>query len=181
MMSALYTQEVKNQLKDQFSYSTVMQVPKVTCVSINMGVGNDKKQIEFAKEELEKLSGQQAVVTYVRRSEAGFKIREGWPIGTKVTLRGKQMDAFLFKLITIVLPRVRDFRGLNPRSFDGRGNFNFGIKEQIVFPEITYENVDKLRGMDINIQTTARTNEEGLALLRLMGFPFPKANKGEEK
>lgn len=180
-MSALYTKAVKDQLKDQFQYKSVMQIPKVTCVSINMGVGNDKKQIEFAKEELEKLTGQQAVITYVRRSEAGFKIREGWPIGTKVTLRGKQMHDFLFKLISIVLPRVRDFRGLNPRSFDGRGNFNFGIKEQIVFPEIKYENVDKLRGMDINIQTSANTNEEALALLKLMGFPFPKDKKGEDK
>ena len=180
-MSLMYTSEVKSQLHKHFNYKSVMQIPKVLSVSINMGVGNDKKQIEMAKAELEALAGQQAVVTYVRRSEAGFKIREGWPIGAKVTLRGKQMDNFLFKLTSIVLPRIRDFRGLNPKSFDGRGNFNFGIKEQIVFPEIAYESIDKLRGMDINIQTSANSNEEAIELLKLMGFPFPKSQKSEEK
>ena len=173
--NSLYNSEVRESLKSHFKYDNVMQIPKVVSVSINMGIGNDKKQIEFAIEELAKISGQKPITTYVRRSEAGFKIREGWPIGTKVTLRNKQMDEFLYKLITIVLPRVRDFRGLKPTSFDGRGNYNFGIKEQIVFPEIKYENVDRLRGMDISISTTANTNEEGLELLRLMGFPFMKS------
>ncbi len=177
MANSLYTKQVQKSLKDHFKYSNVMQIPKVVSISINMGIGNDKKQIDSASEELAKLAGQKPIITLVRRSEAGFKIREGWPIGTKVTLRNAQMHEFINKLVTIVLPRVRDFRGLNAKSFDGRGNYNFGIKEQIVFPEIKYENVDRLRGMDISICTTANTNEEALELLRLMGFPFQKSSK----
>jgi len=152
-----------------------MQVPRITKVTLNMGVGEalgDKKQLESAVKDLEAISGQKVVVTKARKSVAGFKVREGWPIGAKVTLRKERMWDFLDRMVDISLPRVRDFRGINPKSFDGRGNYSMGVKEQIIFPEIEYDKVDKLRGMDITITTTARTNDEGRALLKALSFPF---------
>jgi large subunit ribosomal protein L5 len=162
-------------LQEEFGYKNVMQVPKVTKVTLNMGVGEgigDKKQIEAAVADLEALAGQKVVVTKARKSVAGFKVREGWPIGVKVTLRAERMWEFLDRLVDIALPRVRDFRGLNGKSFDGRGNYSMGVKEQIIFPEIDYDKVDKVRGLDITVTTTANTNDEGRALLRALNFPF---------
>ena len=173
----LYKETIQPKLKKDLSYSSVMQVPKITKIVINMGLGeaiNDKKIIELAVADMEKIAGQKAVVTRARKSIAGFKIRDDWPIGCKVTLRGKKMYEFLDRLVNIALPRVRDFRGLSPKSFDGRGSYSLGLKEQIVFPEIDYDKVDKIRGMDITIVTTAKTNEEGHALLNEFNFPFKK-------
>jgi large subunit ribosomal protein L5 len=171
----LYKSEVVSKLQEEFGYKNVMEVPRVTKVTLNMGVGEaigDKKQLESAVKDLEAIAGQKVVVTKARKSVAGFKIREGWPIGAKVTLRKDRMWDFLDRLVDISLPRVRDFRGINPKSFDGRGNYSMGVKEQIIFPEIEYDKVDKLRGMDITITTTARTNDEGRALLKALSFPF---------
>jgi len=171
----LYKSEVVSKLQEEFGYKNVMEVPRVTKVTLNVGVGEaigDKKQLESAVKDLEAIAGQKIVVTNARRSVAGFKIREGWPIGAKVTLRKERMWEFLDRLVDISLPRVRDFRGINPKSFDGRGNYSMGVKEQIIFPEIEYDKVDKLRGMDITITTTARTNDEGRALLKALSFPF---------
>ena len=154
-----------------------MEVPRITKVTLNMGVGEaigDRKLVENAVADMEKISGQKVVVTRARKSVAGFKVREGWPIGCKVTLRNDQMWEFLDRFMNIALPRVRDFRGVNPKSFDGRGNYSMGIKEQIIFPEIDYDKIDRLRGMDITISTTANTNEEGKALLEAFNFPFRK-------
>jgi large subunit ribosomal protein L5 len=162
-------------LQKEFGYKNVMEVPRVTKITLNMGVGEaigDKKQIENAVRDLEAISGQKVVVTNARKSVAGFKIREGWPIGVKVTLRKDRMWEFMDRLVDISLPRVRDFRGINPKSFDGRGNYSMGVKEQIIFPEIEYDKVDKLRGMDITITTSANTNDEGRALLKALSFPF---------
>lgn len=159
----------------QLGYTNVMQVPRLLKVTLNMGVGeavNDKKIVDNAANDLTKIAGQKAVITKTRKSVAGFKIREGWPIGCKVTLRNDRMYEFLERLLCVAMPRIRDFRGLNKRSFDGRGNYSLGIKEQIVFPEIQYDKIDALRGLDITIATTARTNEEGLALLSALKFPF---------
>ena len=170
-----YRKEVLSKLKKQFGYTSVMQVPRIEKITINMGVGEaaaDKKILMNAVAELEKISGQKVVQTLARKSIAGFKIREGWPIGCKVTLRRKKMYEFLDRLVTIALPRVRDFRGISARSFDGRGNYSMGIKEQIVFPEIEYDKVDALRGMDITITTSAKTNKEAFALLQAFDFPF---------
>ena len=174
-LKALYKSDVVAALQQEFGYKNVMQVPRVTKVTLNMGVGEaigDKKQLESAVKDLEAIAGQKVVVTNARKSVAGFKIREGWPIGAKVTLRGERMWEFLDRLVDISLPRVRDFRGINPKSFDGRGNYSMGVKEQIIFPEIEYDKVDKLRGMDITITTTANTNDEGRALLKALSFPF---------
>ena len=174
-LKALYKEEVVSKLQEEFGYKNVMEVPRVTKVTLNMGVGEaigDKKQLESAVKDLEAIAGQKIVVTNARKSVAGFKIREGWPIGAKVTLRKERMWEFLDRLVDISLPRVRDFRGINPKSFDGRGNYSMGVKEQIIFPEIEYDKVDKLRGMDITITTTARTNDEGRALLKALSFPF---------
>jgi large subunit ribosomal protein L5 len=174
-LKALYKSDVVAALQAEFGYENVMQVPRVTKVTLNMGVGEaigDKKQMDNAVRDLEAISGQKIVVTNARKSVAGFKIREGWPIGAKVTLRKARMWEFLDRLVDISLPRVRDFRGINPKSFDGRGNYSMGVKEQIIFPEIEYDKVDKLRGLDITITTTARTNDEGLALLKALSFPF---------
>jgi large subunit ribosomal protein L5 len=174
-LKALYKEEVVSKLKEEFGYKNVMDVPRVTKVTLNMGVGEaigDKKQLESAVKDLEAIAGQKVVVTKARKSIAGFKVREGWPIGAKVTLRGERMWEFLDRLVDISLPRVRDFRGINPKSFDGRGNYSMGVKEQIIFPEIEYDKVDKLRGMDITVTTTARTNDEGRALLKALSFPF---------
>lgn len=154
-----------------------MEVPRITKITINMGVGEaltDKKVLENAMADMEKISGQKPVVTKARKSVAGFKVREGWPIGCKVTLRADRMYDFLDRLITISIPRIRDFRGLNPKSFDGQGNYSMGIKEQIIFPEIEYDRIDKLRGMDITITTSANTAEESRALLTAFKFPFRK-------
>jgi len=171
----LYKSEVVAKLQEQFGYDNIMQVPKVTKITLNMGVGEgigDKKQVEAAVSDLQTLAGQKVVVTKARKSVAGFKVREGWPIGCKVTLRADRMWEFMDRLVDIALPRVRDFRGLNGKSFDGRGNYSMGVKEQIIFPEIEYDKVDKIRGLDITVTTTAPTNEEGHALLKALNFPF---------
>lgn len=171
----MYRDTVVPKLKEQFAYANVMQIPRITKVTINMGVGEavgDKKVMEHALEDLTKISGQKPVVTKARKSEAGFKIREDWPIGCKVTLRAERMYEFLDRLINIAIPRIRDFRGMNPKGFDGQGNYNMGVREQIIFPEIDYDKIDQLRGMDIAITTSARTDEEGRALLAAFNFPF---------
>lgn len=176
-LKELYKSEVVAKLQEQFGYKNVMQVPRITKVTLNMGIGDatsDKKLIDNALVDLEALSGQKPIVTKARKSVAGFKVREGWPIGCKVTLRADRMWEFLDRLVDISIPRVRDFRGLNPKSFDGRGNYSMGVREQIIFPEIDYDKVDRIRGLDITITTTAETNEEGLALLSALQFPFKK-------
>lgn len=170
-----YKKEIIPKLKEKFSFESVMQVPKVTKITLNMGVGeavNDKKAIEAAVADMRLIAGQEPVVTKARKSIAGFKIRDGWPVGCKVTLRGKMMYEFLDRLVNIALPRVRDFRGLSPKSFDGQGNYSLGITEQIVFPEIDYDKVDKIRGLDICITTTAKDSKEGRELLAAFNFPF---------
>lgn len=170
-----YRKDIVLKLKDRFKFESVMQVPKISKITLNMGLGeamDDKKVIASAMAELEKIAGQKPVPTLSRKSIAGFKLREGWPIGCKVTLRGARMYEFLDRLISIALPRVRDFRGLSIKSFDGRGNYSLGFKEQIVFPEIEYDKVDALRGLDITITTTAKTNKEAQALLEAFNFPF---------
>ncbi|RMH46626.1 MAG: 50S ribosomal protein L5 [Gammaproteobacteria bacterium] len=172
-----YRETVVKQLQEKFGYKSVMQVPRITKVTVNMGLGEavgDKKVIENARADLAAITGQKPLVTKARKSVAGFKIREGWPIGAKVTLRGERMWEFLERLIYIAIPRIRDFRGLNPKSFDGRGNYSMGVKEQIIFPEIDYDQVDAIRGMDITITTTAETDEEGRALLQAFNFPLKK-------
>jgi large subunit ribosomal protein L5 len=172
-----YRDEVVKQLTEQFGYKSVMEVPKVTKITLNMGVGEaltDKKVLENAVSDMEKISGQKVVVTKAKKSIAGFKLREGWPVGCKVTLRSDRMYDFLDRLITIAIPRERDFRGLSPKSFDKQGNYSMGVKEQIIFPEIEYDKIDKLRGMDISITTTAKTAEESHALLAAFKFPFRK-------
>lgn len=170
-----YQNTVVPRLTEQFGYKSPMQVPRITKITLNMGLGEavgNKKILEAASEELALISGQKPVVTNARKSVANFKIREGWPIGCKVTLRRMRMYEFLDRLISIAIPRIRDFRGLSQRSFDGRGNYSFGLKEQIVFPEIDYDKVDAIRGMDVTITTTAGTNEEAEALLRSFDFPL---------
>ncbi|EGL54799.1 MULTISPECIES: 50S ribosomal protein L5 [Methylophaga] len=172
-----YRETVVKQLQDEFSYKSVMEVPRITKITLNMGVGEaltDKKVLENAMADMEKIAGQKPVVTKAKKSVAGFKVREGWPIGCKVTLRADRMYDFLDRLITISIPRIRDFRGLNPKSFDGQGNYSMGIKEQIIFPEIEYDRIDKLRGMDVTITTTAKNAEESRALLTAFKFPFRK-------
>jgi large subunit ribosomal protein L5 len=170
-----YKKTVQNQLMQRFKYGSVMQVPRIQKITLNMGVGEavaDKKMIENAVRDMTMIAGQKPVVTYSRKSIAGFKIREGMPIGCKVTLRGANMYEFLDRLISISIPRIRDFRGLSGKSFDGRGNYSIGVKEQIIFPEIDYDKIDALRGMDITITTSARTDEEARALLEGFRFPF---------
>jgi len=170
-----YKERIVPQLKERFSYQSVMQVPKIEKIMLNMGVGEavaDKKVMDSAVADLRAIAGQQPIVTYARKSVAGFKIREGWPIGCKVTLRRERMYEFLDRLISISIPRIRDFRGLSAKSFDGRGNYSMGVREQIMFPEIDYDKIDALRGLDITITTTARTDEEGRALLEAFNFPF---------
>jgi large subunit ribosomal protein L5 len=173
----VYRQKVAKELMTQFSYQTVMQVPRIEKITLNMGVGEalaDKKILENAVADLAALSGQKPLITKARKSVAGFKIREGYPIGCKVTLRGERMWEFLERLICISMPRIRDFRGVSAKSFDGRGNYSMGVREQIIFPEIDYDKVDKVRGLDITITTTAKTDEEGRALLAAFSFPFRK-------
>ncbi|MEK9777984.1 MAG: 50S ribosomal protein L5 [Methylophilaceae bacterium] len=170
-----YNDKVVNQLKDQFSYKSVMEVPRIEKITLNMGVGEavaDKKVLENAVSDMQKIAGQKPLVTKAKKSIATFKIRDGYPVGCKVTLRKEQMYTFLDRLISIAIPRIRDFRGISAKSFDGRGNFNMGIKEQIIFPEIEYDKIDALRGMNITITTTAKTDEEAKALLSAFSFPF---------
>lgn len=171
----LYNNELRAKLKEELGLDNVMEVPKITKITLNMGVGEalaDKKVLEHAVSNLEQIAGQKPVVTKARKSIAGFKVREGWPIGCKVTLRSDRMYEFLERLVGIAIPRIRDFRGISPKSFDGRGNFAMGVSEQIIFPEIDYDKVDKLRGLDITITTSARTDDEGRALLKAFNFPF---------
>jgi large subunit ribosomal protein L5 len=170
-----YTNKVKPALSEKFAYSSAMQIPRITKVTINMGLGEaigNKKVLESAVSELATITGQRPVITLARKSVAAFKIRDGWPIGAKVTLRRNMMYDFLDRLISVAVPRIRDFRGLNAKSFDGRGNYSFGLSEQIVFPEIDFDKVDAMRGMDVTITTTARTDEEAEALLREFNFPL---------
>lgn len=174
-LQEFYNQDVKQQLMQQFNYKSVMEVPRFTKITLNMGVGDavsDKKKIENAVSDLENISGQKPIVTKARKSIAGFKVRVGYPIGCKVTLRGKRMYEFLDRLINIAIPRIRDFRGISGKGFDGRGNYNIGIKEQIIFPEIEYEKIDVLRGLNITFTTTAKTDLEAKALLASFKFPF---------
>ena len=174
-LRAKYVEHIRPDLVEQFNYTSVMQAPELAKVTLNMGVGDavgDRKTMDAAVSELALIAGQQPIVTKARKSEAGFKIREGFPVGCKVTLRRKRMYEFVERLIGIAIPRMRDFRGLNPRSFDGRGNFSMGIAEQIVFPEIDYDRIDKIRGLDVIVTTTAKTDDEGLALLKGFDFPF---------
>jgi large subunit ribosomal protein L5 len=183
----IYKKEVVPALTEQFGYDNPMRVPKVTKVVLNMGVGEaltDKKVLENAANDLTLISGQKVVITKARKSIAGFKVRAGWPIGCKVTLRGDRMWEFLDRLVSVAIPRIRDFRGLSPKSFDGRGNFAMGVNEQIIFPEIDYDRIDTLRGLDITVTTTANTDEEGRALLTALNFPFrglPAVNKEAEE
>jgi large subunit ribosomal protein L5 len=174
-LKARYEGELRPALKDQFEFSSIMQVPRIEKITVNMGVGEAKtnaRALDSAVEELTTITGQRAQITRAKRSIAGFKIREGMPIGAKVTLRGVRMYEFLDRLVSIALPRIRDFRGLSPRSFDGRGNYSIGVREQIIFPEINYDDIQEVRGLDVVITTSAKTDEEGLALLRGLGLPF---------
>ncbi|MGD8207154.1 MAG: 50S ribosomal protein L5 [Thiohalocapsa sp.] len=174
-LQTIYRERIVDELKQRFGYTSVMQVPRIEKVTLNMGVGeaiNDKKIMENAVRDLTQISGQKPIVTKARKSVAGFKIREGWPIGCKVTLRRERMYEFLDRLINIAIPRIRDFRGLSPKAFDGRGNYSMGVREQIIFPEIDYDKIDALRGLDVVITTSARSDEEGKALLDAFQFPF---------
>ena len=171
----MYSETVTKQLKEQFDYKNPMEIPRITKITLNMGVGEaiaDRKVMEHAVGDMTKIAGQKPVVIKARKSVAGFKLREGWPVGCKVTLRREMMYEFLDRLINVAIPRIRDFRGMNPKAFDGRGNYNMGVKEQIIFPEIDYDKIDTLRGMDITFTTTAKTDEEGRALLAAFNFPF---------
>ncbi len=183
-MKAIYDDRIIAAMTEKFGYKNAMEVPRLDKIVLNMGVGEatqDKKKVEQASTEMELIAGQKPVVTKAKKSIAQFKLREGMAIGCKVTLRRERMYEFLDRFVTIALPRVRDFRGLNPKSFDGRGNYACGIKEQIVFPEINYDRIDKVRGMDVIVTTTAKTDDEARELLRLFGFPFPQEAETEEK
>jgi large subunit ribosomal protein L5 len=174
-LQTTYQEQIVGELQKQFGYSSVMQVPRLVKITLNMGVGeaiNDKKIMENAVRDMTQIAGQKPIVTKARKSVAGFKIREEWPIGCKVTLRRERMYEFLDRLINVAIPRVRDFRGLSPKAFDGRGNYSMGVREQIIFPEIDYDKIDAVRGMDVTITTTAQTDEEGRALLNAFKFPF---------
>ncbi|MCB1857081.1 MAG: 50S ribosomal protein L5 [Gammaproteobacteria bacterium] len=174
-LQQIYQDEIVGKLKERFKYQSAMEVPRISKITLNMGVGEaigDKKIMESAVDDMTRISGQKPVVTKARKSIAGFKIRDGWAIGCKVTLRRERMYEFLDRLVNIAIPRIRDFRGLSAKSFDGQGNYSLGVKEQIVFPEIDYDKIDAIRGMDITITTTAKTDEEGRALLEAFQFPF---------
>ncbi|MEJ2138195.1 MAG: 50S ribosomal protein L5 [Gammaproteobacteria bacterium] len=176
-LQEFYKETVVPQLREQLGVGNAMEVPRITKITLNMGVGeavNDKKLIQKAVEDMTRISGQKAAITVARKSVASFKIRDGYPIGCKVTLRRERMYEFLDRLISIAIPRIRDFRGLNGKAFDGRGNYNMGVQEQIVFPEVDYDSVDSVRGMDISITTTAKNDEQGRALLEAFNFPFRK-------
>ncbi len=175
-MKAKYDAEIAKAMTEKFGYKNELEVPKIEKITLNMGVGEgsqDKKKVTTAAEEMALISGQKPVITKAKKSIAQFKLREGMPIGCKVTLRRERMYEFLDRLVTVAMPRIRDFRGLNPKSFDGRGNYAMGLKEQIIFPEISYDQIEKVRGMDIIVTTTAKTDDEARELLRLFGFPFP--------
>ena len=174
-LKQFYDDTVVGKLKEQFGYKNVMQIPRITKITINMGVGDavsDRKVMEFAVGDKTKIAGQKPMVIKARKSVAAFKVREGWPVGCSVTLRSERMYEFLDRLINVAIPRIRDFRGMSPKSFDGRGNYNMGVQEQIIFPEIDYDKIDKIRGLDIAFTTTANTDEEGRALLAAFSFPF---------
>ena len=174
-LQQLYKDEIAGKLKEKFGFKSAMEVPKITKITVNMGVGEavgDKKIMDFAVDDMTKITGQKPVVTNARKSIAAFKIRDGWPVGCKVTLRRERMYEFLDRLINVAIPRIRDFRGLNAKSFDGQGNYSLGVKEQIIFPEVDYDKIDALRGLDITITTTAKTDEHGRALLEAFRFPF---------
>ena len=182
-MKKLYDETVVKGLTEKFGYANRFAVPKIEKITLNMGVGEgsqDKKKVTTALTEMELIAGQKPVITKAKKSIAGFKLREGMPIGVKVTLRGAQMYEFLDRLVTIAMPRIRDFRGLNPKSFDGRGNFAMGLKEQIIFPEISYDAIDVVRGMDVIVTTSANSDDEARELLKLFGFPFP-VEEADEK
>ena len=182
-MKKLYDDTVVKGLTEKFGYANRFAVPKIEKITLNMGVGEgsqDKKKVTIALAEMELIAGQKPVITKAKKSIAGFKLREGMPIGVKVTLRGAQMYEFLDRLVTIAMPRIRDFRGLNPKSFDGRGNFAMGLKEQIIFPEISYDAIDTVRGMDVIVTTSANSDDEARELLKLFGFPFP-VEEADEK
>ena len=179
-----YDEEIRPRLKDELGLSTTMQVPRLQKITLNMGVGEaktDAKQLDSAIDELTTIAGQRAQVRLATKSIAGFKVREGMPVGARVTLRGARMWEFLDRLVSIALPRIRDFRGLNPRSMDGRGNFSLGIREQIIFPEIDYDQIASIRGLDVAITTTAENDEQGLALLRALGMPFTRPENEEDE
>jgi large subunit ribosomal protein L5 len=183
-MKAIYEDRIVKAMQEKFGYANALEIPRIEKIVLNMGVGEatqDKKRVEQAASEMELIAGQKPVVTKAKKSIAQFKLREGMPIGVKVTLRRERMYEFLDRFITIALPRVRDFRGLNPKSFDGRGNYACGIREQIIFPEINYDRIEKVRGMDVIVTTTAKTDDEARELLRLFGFPFPLEEAAEEK
>ncbi|WP_121116404.1 50S ribosomal protein L5 [Croceibacterium ferulae] len=178
-----YNDRIAQAMMEKFGYANRMEIPRLEKITLNMGVGEasqDKKKVQTAAEEMELIAGQKPVITKAKKSIAQFKLREGMPIGCKVTLRRERMYEFLDRLVTVAMPRIRDFRGLNPRSFDGHGNYAMGLKEQIIFPEISYDRIEKVRGMDIIVTTTAKTDDEARELLRLFGFPFPAA-EAEEK
>ena len=179
-----YDERIAKAMTEKFGYKNPLEVPRLEKITLNMGVGEasqDKKKVQTAAEEMELIAGQKPVITKAKKSIAQFKLREGMPIGCKVTLRRDRMYEFLDRLVTVAMPRIRDFRGVNPRSFDGKGNYAMGLKEQIVFPEISYDKIEKVRGMDIIVTTTAKTDEEARELLRLFGFPFPAEEAAEEK
>jgi len=183
-LQKLYEDKIVAAMTEKFGYSNPMMVPKIEKIVINMGVGDatqDKKRVDQAAAEMELIAGQKPVITKAKKSIAQFKLREGMPIGCKVTLRRERMYEFLDRFVTVALPRVRDFRGLNPKSFDGRGNYATGLKEQLIFPEISYDKVDRIRGMDVIVTTTANTDDEARELLRLFGFPFPQEEKTDQK
>lgn len=182
-MKSRYNDEIVKAMTEKFGYTNHMAVPKIEKITLNMGVGEgsqDKKKVTTALAEMELIAGQKAVITKAKKSIATFKLREGMPIGVKVTLRRTQMFEFIERLVTIAMPRIRDFRGLNPKSFDGRGNFAMGLKEQIIFPEISYDAIDVVRGMDVIVTTSAKTDDEARELLRLFGFPFPIEQNDEK-
>ena len=183
-MQGIYESTIIKAMTEKFGYTNALQVPRLDKIIINMGVGEatqDKKKVEIAAAEMELIAGQKPVIARAKKSIAQFKLREGMPIGCKVTLRRERMYEFLDRLITIAMPRIRDFRGLNPKSFDGRGNYAMGLKEQIIFPEISYDQIEKVRGMDIIVTTTAKTDDEARELLRLFGFPFPQEAAEEQQ
>ena len=182
-MRKLYDDQIVKAMTEKFGYKNAMEVPRLEKITLNMGVGDavqDKKKVETAASEMELIAGQKPVITKAKKSIAGFKLREGMPIGCKVTLRRERMYEFLDRLITIAMPRIRDFRGVSPKSFDGRGNYALGLKEQIIFPEINYDRIDQVRGMDVIVTTSARTDEEARELLKLFGFPFPIEAQAKE-
>jgi large subunit ribosomal protein L5 len=183
-LKAKYETDIAKAMTEKFGYKNALEVPRIEKITLNMGVGEasqDKKKVQTAAEEMALIAGQKPVITKAKKSIAQFKLREGMPIGAKVTLRRERMYEFLDRLVTIAMPRIRDFRGLNPKSFDGRGNYAMGLKEQIIFPEISYDKIEKVRGMDIIVTTTAKTDDEARELLRLFGFPFPREEAAAEE